>query len=108
MRAELYMEFVEPCPFNVFPSPKSIGRVVLKLVNFIGEKCCGKRDAKQPEKESKQRTTEDDIDEQLRKELENLADQMILENNPNRPDDIKTDLIDSVKKDDDKDRVKQK
>ena len=33
---------------------------------------------------------------------------MILENDANRPDDIKTDLIANDKKDDDKDRVKQK
>ena len=62
---------------SIFPSPKSIGRAFLNFWNFIGEKSCGKRRVKEIEQESKEKTSDEGIDEELRKELENIASKMI-------------------------------
>lgn len=82
VRAELYMEFIDPgatlpYPFNILPSPKSIGRLFLKACDSISRTCSRTEKVAEIPLETQEKSSEDDkLDEELRQEIENLATQL--------------------------------
>ena len=79
VRAELYMEFIEPgstlpMPFNIFPSPKSFGRLIYKCYLCCSSQDGGRREQDGPDLEDKDKEIEI-VEDEMRKELKEIGKQ---------------------------------